>query len=88
MGGGGGGGAGGGGAGGGNGRKGGAAAHGWMIVCEYWPPGNVETQYAAQVQRQINGANRAGVSRPGPAGWGWGGVLVVVVVIVVIGEVM
>lgn len=30
-------------------------AYGWMVVCEYYPPGNVETEYAAQVQRQIKG---------------------------------
>lgn len=38
-----------------NGRKG--AAFGWFVVCEYWPPGNVETQYKAQVQKQIKGKN-------------------------------
>lgn len=26
---------------------------GWFLVCEYWPPGNVEGQFKAQVQKQM-----------------------------------
>jgi hypothetical protein len=49
-----------------NGDKG--AADGWFVVCEYWPPGNVETQYKAQVQKQMKGkrlGNGAGKQKVG-----------------------
>ena len=29
------------------------SARGWFVVCEYWPPGNVEGEYAEEVERQV-----------------------------------
>lgn len=48
------------------------AAFGWLVVCEYWPPGNVETQYKAQVQKKQTKKGRkhennsAGMKKVGP----------------------
>ena len=59
-------------------------AFGWMVVCEYYPPGNVETQYTTQVQKQIKrlgkgrggkGSNGAGTNK---AAGGAGGVVAMV----------
>ena len=30
---------------------------GWMLVCEYWPPGNVEEQYDEQVEEHEGGGS-------------------------------
>lgn len=35
---------------------------GWFVVCEYWPPGNVQGAYQVQVQKQIH-ESRASVRR-------------------------
>lgn len=32
---------------------------GWFLVCEYWPPGNVEGQFKEQVQKQVGNENAA-----------------------------
>lgn len=46
----------------GNGDKDGA--HGWLVVCEYWPPGNVDGKYKSEVQAQREASNILGdVSR-------------------------
>ena len=43
---------------------------GWLVVCEYWPPGNVGGEYKEEVQGQVKG----GVGRRGCEGWVWAGV--------------
>ncbi|MCJ1469752.1 hypothetical protein MMC07_008394 [Pseudocyphellaria aurata] len=30
----------------------GDGAYGWLVVCEYWPPGNVDGEYKNQVQQE------------------------------------
>lgn len=35
-------------------------ASGWLVVCEYWPAGNVIGDFKNQVQKQIKGANGSG----------------------------
>lgn len=35
-------------------------ASGWLVVCEYWPAGNVIGDFKNQVQKQIKGANDSG----------------------------
>ncbi len=35
-------------------------SHGWYLVCEYWPRGNVIGQFADEVARQTNGTTAAG----------------------------
>lgn len=45
-----------------NGDKDGA--HGWLVVCEYWPAGNVDGEYKTEVQGQRKASNILGdVSR-------------------------
>lgn len=62
------------------------AAFGWLVVCEYWPPGNVETQYKAQVQKQTKGRknqeNRAAMEKAGR------GVIVTIVMMQLFANVM
>lgn len=42
---------------------------GWFVVCEYWPPGNVLTEFAKEVQAAISGT---GSRRMGPVPvWLW-----------------
>ena len=31
----------------------GGTAQGWFVVCEYWPAGNVEGEFGAEVQREV-----------------------------------
>lgn len=38
-------------------------ASGWLVVCEYWPAGNVIGDFKNQVQKRIKGANGAGGKR-------------------------
>ncbi|MCJ1263277.1 hypothetical protein MMC22_003147 [Lobaria immixta] len=39
-------------------------AHGWLVVCEYWPAGNVDGEYKSEVQEQHKASNILGdVSR-------------------------
>ncbi len=53
-----------------NGNKDGA--NGWLVVCEYWPAGNVEGQYKNEVQRKTAGLkSSAGVRAGGRRGVGW-----------------
>lgn len=68
------------------GSKGGGGAYGWMIACEYYPPGNVETQYKAQVQREIKGTK--GSSGAARGGGGGGGIAAMVLVLVTMAGVM
>ena len=40
-------------------------ATGWLVFCEYWPPGNVEGEYSQEVNKEIvkcvaNGGGEAG----------------------------
>ena len=51
---------------------------GWFVVCEYWPPGNVEGEYRRQVQKEV-GSGAAGRGRGGGGLWGVVGVVVLVV---------
>ena len=46
---------------------------GWFLVCEYWPPGNVEGEFKAEVQRQIHGRKHilGGVNGSGTARARW-----------------
>ncbi|KAK4695860.1 hypothetical protein P7C71_g1964, partial [Lecanoromycetidae sp. Uapishka_2] len=65
----------------------GGSAQGWFVVCEYWPAGNVEGQFAQEVGREIRtftvkgGGEAAGyikylvnkVNGAGKRSWsGWG----------------
>lgn len=31
-------------------------AGGWLVVCEYWPAGNVEGEFGVEVQRRVTGS--------------------------------
>lgn len=54
----------------GNGDKNGA--HGWLVVCEYWPPGNVDGKYKSEVQEQREASNILGdVSRGHKKEFAW-----------------
>lgn len=35
-------------------------AHGWLVVCEYWPAGNVDGEYKSEVQEQRKASNILG----------------------------
>ena len=37
------------------------AGRGWIVVCEYWPRGNVEGEFKEEVGRQEDGSGRIGV---------------------------
>lgn len=54
----------------------GDAAHGWFVICEYWPPGNVEGEYKSQVQKQIKRAQGT-TERKRPSWLPWLGLLAV-----------
>lgn len=55
-----------------------------MVVCEYYPPGNVETQYKAQVQRQMKKSGAAGRNE----GWAGAGTGMMVAVVLFMAGVM
>ena len=71
----------------------GGSATGWYLVCEYYPPGNVEGQYAQEVGKvkyTVNGSgeaaqianklvNAAQGRRPEMNTWSWAIMLGVVV---------
>lgn len=38
-------------------------ASGWLVVCEYWPAGNVLGDFKNQVQKRIKEANGSGVAK-------------------------
>ncbi|KAL9099728.1 MAG: hypothetical protein Q9163_004817 [Psora crenata] len=37
---------------------------GWLIFCEYWPPGNVLGEFTQQVQQMVRGSGDSGSSPP------------------------
>ena len=37
-----------------------AGSQGWLVVCEYWPAGNVEGEYKSQVQERRKASNILG----------------------------
>lgn len=37
-----------------------AGSHGWLVVCEYWPPGNVDGEYKSEVQERRKASNILG----------------------------
>ena len=45
-----------------NGQNG---VEGWLLVCEYWPPGNVGGEFAQEVEMQVEGGDGVMISRPG-----------------------
>lgn len=49
-------------------------ASGWLVVCEYWPAGNVIGDFNTQVQKQIRGANGSGGVR-GKRNVEWGSIV-------------
>lgn len=63
---------------------------GWYVVCEYYPPGNVEGQYQQEVGRDVDTFLTKGkgevvgyvahvhakINEADRRGWSWGSVLV------------
>ncbi|CAI6341808.1 unnamed protein product [Periconia digitata] len=45
-------------------KKRGDKAPGWFVVCEYWPRGNVLTQFTKNVQPQVNSDDEPGEAPP------------------------
>lgn len=38
---------------------------GWFLVCEYWPPGNVDGEYLREVEMQVEGGDGVMISKLG-----------------------